>query len=116
MEYLIDEQMEAEKRIPKNVKFNKAFDISKVCAEYIKDTSNEQFSKMLRDGIPQNVVNILLRPQDYEALEIDRGTDEYDDDNIDNRIHTTIALKRTQSKSDRFQCPSKKSQVIFKKE
>ena len=43
MEYLIDEQMEAEKRIPKNVKFNKAFDISKVCAEYIKDTSNEQF-------------------------------------------------------------------------
>ena len=30
MEYLIEEQMEAEKRIPKNVKFNKAFDISKV--------------------------------------------------------------------------------------
>ena len=57
-----------------------------ICTLYMK--CFHSFSKMLRDGIPQNVVNILLRPQDYEALEIDRGTDEYDDDNIDNRIHT----------------------------
>ena len=42
MEYLIEEQMEAEKPIPKNVNFNKAFDISKVCAQYMRDTSNKK--------------------------------------------------------------------------
>ena len=37
MEHLLEEQQEANKRIPKNVKFNRAFDIAKVTAEYMKD-------------------------------------------------------------------------------
>ena len=43
MEHLLEEQQEANKRIPKNVKFNRAFDIAKVTAEYMKDTGTEQF-------------------------------------------------------------------------
>ena len=37
MEHLLEEQLEANKRIPKNVKFNRAFEIAKVTAEYMKD-------------------------------------------------------------------------------
>ena len=43
MEHLLEEQQEANKRIPKNVKFNREFDIAKVSAEYMKDTGTEQF-------------------------------------------------------------------------
>ena len=35
MEYLIEEEQEANKKVKKNVKFNKAFDVAKVAAEYI---------------------------------------------------------------------------------
>ena len=43
MEHLLKEQMEANKRLPKNVKYNKAFDIANLCAEYLKDTPNQLF-------------------------------------------------------------------------
>ena len=72
MEHLLEEQQEANKRIPKNVKFNRAFDIAKVTAEYMKDTGTEQFelymkcfskfSNMVRDGIPSHVIDLLLEP------------------------------------------------------
>ena len=43
MEHLLQEQMEANKKLPKNVKYNKAFDVAKLCAEYLKDTPNQMF-------------------------------------------------------------------------
>ena len=54
MEHLLEEQQEANKRIPKNVKFNRAFDIAKVTAEYMKDTGTEQFEHEMLLEILEN--------------------------------------------------------------
>ena len=60
MEHLLRKQMEANKKLPKNVKYNKAFDVAELCAEYLKDTPNQLFevhldsfkgfASLLRDG------------------------------------------------------------------
>ena len=47
MEHLLREQMEANKKLPKNVKYNKAFDVAELCAEYLKDTPNQLFEVYL---------------------------------------------------------------------
>ena len=102
MEHLLEEQQEANKRIPKNVKFNRAFDIAKVTAEYMKDTGTEQFelymqcfskfSNMVRDGIPSSVINLLLEPEKFEVIEIDEQPDivvaDTDNNNRDNTLTT----------------------------
>ena len=106
MEHLLEEQQEANKRIPKNVKFNRAFDIAKVTAEYMKDTGTEQFelymkcfskfSNMVRDGIPSNVINLLLEPEKFEVIEIDEQPDivvaDTDNNNRDKTV-TTAKVK-----------------------
>ena len=43
MEYLLNEQMEASRKLPKNVKYNQAFDVAKLCAEYMKNTPNAMY-------------------------------------------------------------------------
>ena len=45
MEYLISEEQEANKKLKKNVKFNRAFDVAKVAAEYLSKYSTEEFTK-----------------------------------------------------------------------
>ena len=106
MEHLLEEQQEANKRIPKNVKFNRAFDIAKVTAEYMKDTGTEQFelymkcfskfSNMVRDWIPSNVINLLLEPEKFEVIEIDEQPDivvaDTDNNNRDKTV-TTAKVK-----------------------
>ena len=79
MEHLLREQMEANKRLPKNVKYNKAFDIAKLCAEYLKDTPNQLFeiylqsfkgfATLLRDGMSLAIVDFLENPAKYELCE-----------------------------------------------
>ena len=43
MEYLITEEQEANKKMKKNVKFNKAFDVAKEAAEFLSKYPTEQF-------------------------------------------------------------------------
>ena len=62
MESLIQEQNEAAKLIPKNARFNRAYDVCKVVAEDLSKYNSEQFldllemaksfSNMIRDGVP----------------------------------------------------------------
>ena len=47
MEHLLNEEMEANKKLPKNVKYNEAFDVAKLCAEYLKNTPNQMFKLYL---------------------------------------------------------------------
>lgn len=84
MERLLVEQMEANKKLPKNIKFNKAFDVAKDCAEFLKNSGAEQFqtylkcfksfSTMLRDGLPLKVVDFLINPSDYDLVELSPST------------------------------------------
>ena len=65
MESLIQEQNEAAKLIPKNVRFNRAYDVCKVVAEDLSKYNSEQFLDMLemaksfstiiRDGVPKKL-------------------------------------------------------------
>ena len=69
MEYLLAEEQEATKKLKKNVKFNRAFDVAKVAAEYTSMYSTEQFNKnletfkqfteLLRTGLPKEVVEVI---------------------------------------------------------
>ena len=43
MEHLLEEQMRENKKMKSNVKFNKAFDVAKVCAEYLSKYNTETF-------------------------------------------------------------------------
>ena len=71
MEYLIAEEQEANKKLKKNEKYNKAFDVAKVAAEYLSMYSKDQFLKnlecfkhfteILRTGIPQEVATTLKK-------------------------------------------------------
>ena len=81
MEYLIEEEQEANKKLKKNVKFNKAFDVAKVAAEYISMYSTDQFKKnletfkqfteLLRTGLPDDVVNVLKKYSEPHCDESD---------------------------------------------
>ena len=76
MENLLKEINEVNRRLPKNVKFNRAFDVSKLCAEYLKNCTNEvfdlylncykSFSDFLRNGMPDKVCSFLLNPEKYD--------------------------------------------------
>ena len=78
MEYMLKEKNESNKKLPKNVKFNRSFDIAKLCADYLKDASSQtfetyfecfkEFSRLLRDGIPSKVVNFLMDPSKYDLI------------------------------------------------
>ena len=80
MEHLLREQMEANKKLPKNVKYNKAFDVAKQCAEYLKDTPNQmfdvylqcfkKFASLLRDGMSLTIVDFLENPSAFELKRI----------------------------------------------
>lgn len=70
MEHLIEEQMKENKKLKSNVKFNKAFDVAKVCAEYLSkyntDTFKDNleifqaFTELMRTGLPDNVKDAIL--------------------------------------------------------
>ena len=65
MESLLQEQSEAAKKIPKNVRFNRAYDQTKVKAETLSKYNTECFlelmeavktiSNSIRDGFPQEL-------------------------------------------------------------
>ena len=71
MEHLIKEQMEENKKMKPNVKFNKAFDVAKVCAEYLSKYNTESFkdnlqifqafTELMRTGIPPAVKDAILK-------------------------------------------------------
>ena len=79
MEYLITEEQEANKKMKKNVKFNKAFDVAKEAAEFISKYPTEQFTKnlesfkhfteLLRTGLPDDIVDALKRHCEGETRE-----------------------------------------------
>ena len=45
MEYLLHELNAENKKLPKNVKFNKSFDVAKLCADYLKNAPSQTFEK-----------------------------------------------------------------------
>ena len=70
MEHLVDEQINNNKKMKSNQKFNKAFDVAKVCAEYLSKYGTDDFQSnyevfqaftdLMRTGIPQNVKDAIL--------------------------------------------------------
>ena len=76
MEYLITEEQDANKKMKKNVKFNKAFDVAKEAAEFLSKYSTEQFTKnlesfrhftnLLRTGLPDDIVDVFKRHSEGE--------------------------------------------------
>ena len=97
MEYLLEEEQNANKKLKKNVKFNKAFDVAKVAAEYISMYSTEQFYKnletfkqfteLLRTGLPNDVVNVLKKHSEPNNDPIEKE--------VEDIVEPTIALKKT---------------------
>ena len=65
LEHLLEEQIVQNKNMKSNVKFNKAFDVGKVCSEYLSKYSTEAFhsnlevfkvfTELMRAGIPDDV-------------------------------------------------------------
>ena len=47
MEVMLKEKNEANKRLPKNVKFNQSFDVGKQCADYLKHAPSATFDNYL---------------------------------------------------------------------
>ena len=80
MEHLLHEQSEANKKLPKNVKYNEAFDVAKLCAEYLKNTPNQMFkiylnafksfALQLRDGLSHEVLDFLANPSAFELKKV----------------------------------------------
>ena len=73
MEHLLNEQMEANKKLPKNLKYNETFYVAKLCAKYLKNTLNQMFkgfSLQLRDGLSLKVLDLLCNPSSYELKKI----------------------------------------------
>ena len=76
MEVMLKEKNEANKRLPKNVKFNQSFDVGKQCADYLKHAPSatfdnylecyKSFARFLRDGMPSNVMDFLMNPSKYD--------------------------------------------------
>ena len=70
MEHLLEEQMRENKKMKSNVKFNKAFDVAKVCAEYLSKYNTEAFlinievfkafTELMRTGLPDGVKDAIL--------------------------------------------------------
>jgi len=48
MEHLLKDMNERKRKISKNVKFNKSFDVAKLCADNLKDGSNKVFETYLQ--------------------------------------------------------------------
>jgi hypothetical protein len=64
MEYLLLEQIQANKRITKNIKFNKGCELAKACADNLSD--------MIRGGIQNDVIKVLLESEKHKVVEINR--------------------------------------------
>ena len=74
--HLLNEEMETNKKLPKKVKYNEAFDVAKLCAEHLKNTPNQMFKlyleafegffQQLRDGLSLKVLEFLSNPTAYE--------------------------------------------------
>ena len=81
MEHILNEEMETNKKLPKNVKYNEAFEVAKLCAEHLKNTPNQMFklyleafkgfSQQLRDGLSLKVLDFLSNPTAYELKKIE---------------------------------------------
>ena len=79
MELLIEDQQAATKRYPKNVRYNKSFDVAKVVAEDLSKYNTEAFEEILerfktfsmymRNGFPVNVLEFLRNPVKYEIID-----------------------------------------------
>ena len=79
---IIEDQQAATKRFPKNVRYNKSFDVAKVVAEDLSKYNTEAFEEILecfktfslymRNGFPANVLEFLRNPAKYEIREIDK--------------------------------------------
>ena len=71
MEHLLEEQMSQNKQMKSNVKFNKAFDVAKVCSEYLSKYNTETFlsnletfqvfTELMRTGLPDDVKASILK-------------------------------------------------------
>ena len=78
LEIMMREKNEAHKRLPDNVKFNQSFNVAKQCADYLKNAPSatfenylecfKSFSKYLRDGMPEIVMDFLNNPSEFELL------------------------------------------------
>ena len=79
MEHLLKEQMETNKRLPENIKWNQSYEIAKVCADTLKCMQQCQyeshfncfksFSKSLGEGLPSHVIDFLMNPEKFEIVE-----------------------------------------------
>ena len=72
-------------KLPKNVRFNKSFDVAKVAAEDLSKYTEafeeilecfKTFSMYIRDGFPINVIKFLRNPAKYEIMEVDKVVSE----------------------------------------
>ena len=78
MEHLLKEQMETNKRLPENIKWNQSYEIAKVCADTLKCMQQCQyeshfncfksFSKSLGEGLPSHVIDFLMNPEKFEIV------------------------------------------------
>ena len=103
MEHLLHEQSEANKKLPKNVKYNEAFDVVKLCAEYLKNTPNQMFkfylnafksfALQLRDGLSLEVLDFLANPSAFELKKVapDVSVEEDEEDSIERSPETDHA-------------------------
>ena len=79
MELLIEDQQAATKCYPKNVRYNKSFDVAKAVAEDLSKYNTEAFVEILeyfktfsmymRNGFPENVLEFLRNPAKYEIID-----------------------------------------------
>ena len=98
------ETAEKTKRIPKNVKFNRAFDVAKVQAEVLSQQSQDifldhlraskSFLSMLRLGLSEEILQYLDKPEDYKIVKINEESPEVSE-NIDTNLvnNTLVSLK-----------------------
>ena len=76
---IIEDQQAATKCYPKNVRYNKSFDVSKAVAEDLSKYNTEAFVEILeyfktfsmymRNGFPVNVLEFLRNPVKYEIID-----------------------------------------------
>jgi hypothetical protein len=72
------EHHEKTKRMPKNVKFNKAFDVAKVQAEVLSQLNQKTFEShlkasknflaLIREGLPNDLMEYLSKPEEYKII------------------------------------------------
>ena len=71
--------MRENKKMKSNVKFNRAFDVAKVCAEYLSKYNTEAFlinievfkafTELMRTGIPDEVKDAILNTTESSSTE-----------------------------------------------